>query len=144
MGFAYLPSRTPLRRSPKRSRSRFRPPTRQIKIEGCRADDDQPDDPPWLPVQDRRAVVTDEQRIRNVVARLSRRHQSGGSVIERAAIVAEGADSQMIVAWIVAHDGQPELLASAPARRGLHGQRLSAGAGGGAPRRYVLPPGVLP
>lgn len=65
-------------------------------------------------------------------------------VIVRAAIVAEGADSQTIVAWIMAHDGQPEFLASAPARGGLHGQRLSAGAVGGAPQCYVLPPGVLP
>ena len=88
-------------------------------------------------------MVTDEQRIRNVVARLSRRHESGGSVIERAAIVAEGADSQTIVAWIVAHDGQPEFVASAPARGGLHGGRPSADVFGGAPRRYVLPPGVL-
>lgn len=86
--------------------------------------------------------MIDDQKIRDVVTRLSRRHESGGTVIERAAIVAE-ADSQTIVAWIVAHDGQPESLASAPARGGLHGGRLSAGGVGGAPRRYVLPPGAL-
>jgi hypothetical protein len=50
-----------------------------------------------------------------VVARLSRRRESGGTVIERTAIVAEGAHSQTIVAWVVAHDGQPEFLATAPA-----------------------------
>lgn len=142
MGFASLPSKTPLRRSPKQSRSRFRSPTRRIKIEGWRTDDDQPDDPLWLPVQDR-CRMSDDQSIRDVVARLSRHHESGGTVIERAAIVAEGADSQTIVAWIVAHDGQPEFLASAPARGGLHGGRLSADGVGTAPRRYVLPPGVL-
>jgi hypothetical protein len=87
--------------------------------------------------------ITDDQKIRDVVVRLSRRHKSGGTVIERAAIVAEGSDSQSIVAWIVAHDGQPEFLVPAVARGGLHGGRLSGGGAGGAPRRYVLPPGVL-
>jgi hypothetical protein len=88
--------------------------------------------------------MIDDQKIRDVVTRLSRRHESGGTVIERAAIVAEGADSQTIVAWIVAHDGQPEsLAASSPARGGLHGGRLTGGGVGGAPRRYVLPPGAL-
>ena len=87
--------------------------------------------------------MIDDQKIRDVVTRLSRRHESGGTVIERAAIVAEGADSQTIVAWIVAHDGQPESLAPATARGGLHGGHLSAARVGGAPRRYVLPPGAL-
>jgi hypothetical protein len=87
--------------------------------------------------------MIDDQKIRDVVTRLSRRHESGGTVIERAAIVAEGANSQTIVAWIVDHDGQPEAPASAPAGGGLHGGRLSGGGVGGAPRRYVLPPGVL-
>jgi hypothetical protein len=86
----------------------------------------------------------DDTNIRDVVTRLSRHHASGGSVIERAAIVAEGADSQSIVAWIVAHDGQPEFMAPALARGGLHGRQLSgSGGAGGAPRRYVLPPGAL-
>lgn len=86
----------------------------------------------------------DDTNIRDVVTRLSRRHESGGTVIERAAIVAEGAESQSIVAWIVAHDGQPEFVAPALARGGLHGGRLTTNGGaGGAPRRYVLPPGAL-
>jgi len=88
--------------------------------------------------------MIDDQRIRDVVTRLSRRHEGGGTVIERAAIVAEGADSRSIVAWIVAHDGQPEFRAPASARGGLHGARPSVAGGGDAPRRYVLPPGVLP
>jgi hypothetical protein len=87
--------------------------------------------------------MIDDQGIRDVVTRLSRRHESGGTVIERAAIVAEGAESKTIVAWIVAHEGQPEFLAPAAARGGLHGGRLGASGVGGAPRRYVLPPGVL-
>ena len=85
----------------------------------------------------------DDKAIRDVVTRLARRHESGGTVIERAAIVAEGAESQSIVAWIVAHDGQPESLAPAPTHGGLHAGRLGTGGVGGAPRRYVLPPGVL-
>jgi len=89
-------------------------------------------------------MTIDEKTIRDVVTRLSRRHESGGTVIERAAIVAEGAESQSIVAWIVAHDGQPEFPAPAPARGGLHGGRMGGRATvGDAPRRYVLPPGAL-
>jgi hypothetical protein len=89
-------------------------------------------------------MTIDDKAIRDVVTRLARRHESGGTVIERAAIVAEGAESKSIVAWIVAHDGQPEFPALARAHGGLYG----GGAGarttvGDAPRRYVLPPGAL-
>jgi hypothetical protein len=89
--------------------------------------------------------MIDDEKIQEVVRRLSRRHQSGGAVIERAAILAEGAASQSILAWIVEHDGQPEALATASAKGGLHGGRLG-GAGRphtSAPQRYVLPPGAL-
>ena len=66
----------------------------------------------------------DDKAIRDVVTRLARRHESGGTVIERAAIVAEGAESQSIVAWIVAHDGQPEFSALArPSRGAVRRQR---------------------
>jgi hypothetical protein len=85
------------------------------------------------------------EAIRAIVTRLSRPHPSGGAVIERAAIVAEGADATAIVRWILAHAGQPETLVPAEPTRGLHGARLSGGAGaeGGQPRRYVLPVGAL-
>ena len=87
---------------------------------------------------------SDDTAIRDVVTRLARRHESGGTVIERAAIVAEGAESQSIVAWIVAHDGQPEFPAVARRQGGLHGDRVGARTTvGDAPRRYVLPPGAL-
>ncbi len=87
----------------------------------------------------------EDDAIRILVTRLSRPHGSGGEVIERAAIVAEGADYPEILAWITAHDGQPEAQPSASAGRGLHSARLTdRGAGGGStPRRYVLPPGAL-
>jgi hypothetical protein len=86
----------------------------------------------------------DDTAIQALVTRLARRGRGGTLVIERAAILAEGKTSAAILAWIMAHDGQPEALAPAAAPRGLHGARLSAAAGGSAaPRRYVLPAGVL-
>jgi hypothetical protein len=83
--------------------------------------------------------------IRAIVTRLSRPHASGGDVIERAAILAEGADANAIVDWILAHAGQPEATAPPAATRGLHSPRLSDGRGadGGSPRRYILPVGAL-
>jgi hypothetical protein len=66
-------------------------------------------------------------------------------VIERAVIIAEGADSAAIIAWITAHAGAPEATVAAARRRGLHGSRLND-SGGEEPRtplRYVLPAGAL-
>ncbi len=88
----------------------------------------------------------DDETIHALVSRLARRHSSGGEVIERAAILAAGADSAAVLAWIAAHDGQPEAQAvPTTAARGLHSDRLSNGTGLGSstPRRYVFPPGVL-
>jgi hypothetical protein len=86
-----------------------------------------------------------DDAIRAVVRRLSRPHASGGVVIERAAILAEGADSVAIVAWILAHAGRPEDAVPTASTRGLHGPRQSGrpGTDGGLPRRYVLPDGAL-
>jgi hypothetical protein len=67
-------------------------------------------------------------------------------VIERAAIMAAGADSAEVLAWIVAHAGEPEdAVRPAAGRGGLHGARADAAAAGASrtPRRYVLPPGTL-
>ena len=83
--------------------------------------------------------MMDDQAIRILVKRLSRPHRSGGEVVERAAILAAGGDTPAILAWIAAHDGQPEHSASGEPRRGLHGARSA----GGESRRYVLPPGAL-
>ena len=86
----------------------------------------------------------EDDAIRTLVIRLSRAHPSGGGVIERAAILAEGADFDAVVGWIMAHDGQPEAKAAPSAGRGLHGTRLTAAAGAtGPPVRYVLPAGAL-
>jgi hypothetical protein len=89
--------------------------------------------------------MMDDDAIKDVVTRLSRRHPSGGTVIERAAVVAEGADSKAILNWIAAHDGEPEAPAAAESVGGLHPGRLGgiAGTSARAARRYVLPPGTL-
>lgn len=88
--------------------------------------------------------MIEDEAIRTLVGRLSRPHRSGGEVIERAAIVAAGPDAAAILAWITAHDGQPETRVPALSR-GLHGARVtdSGGADSSTPRRYVLPPGAL-
>jgi hypothetical protein len=86
----------------------------------------------------------DDDAIRILVTRLSRPHPSGGKVIERAAILAEGADSAAVLTWIVDHAGEPEDRVAAVAGRGLHSARDDTGrAGARAPLRYVLPPGAL-
>jgi hypothetical protein len=90
-----------------------------------------------------RDAAADDDGTRAIVARLSRRHSSGGTVIERAAILAEGAGSARVVAWVVAHGGQPE-AAVVSMTRGLHSPRLDAPGGTvRAPLRYVLPAGAL-
>jgi len=87
---------------------------------------------------------TADDSIRALVTRLARPHSSGGAVIERAAILADGADFSAVMAWISAHDGEPEQLAAAPSR-GLHGARLdrSGGSTSSTPLRFVLPAGAL-
>jgi hypothetical protein len=87
----------------------------------------------------------DDEAIRRVVVRLSRPHPSGGEVIERAAILAEGPDSSAVLTWIAAHDGAPEDRAPAASGRGLHSARLHRGGAADTrpPLRYVLPRGAL-
>jgi hypothetical protein len=90
------------------------------------------------------AYVNDDA-IRALVTRLARAHPSGGTVIERAAILAEGADSEAVTKWILAHGGEPEAAVETSRRHGIHGARLHA-SGGSAPRapsRFVLPTGAL-
>ena len=83
----------------------------------------------------------DDDSIRALVRRLSRRHRSGGRVIERAAVVASGANGQAIIDWIVAHDGRPETSRpTAAGQGGLYGARTERPS---APQRYVLPADAL-
>ncbi len=100
-----------------------------------------------MPAEDTPHEVADDDAIRSLVKRLSRPHPSGGRVIERAAILAEGADSSAVLTWIAAHAGQPEAQAPVSAGRGLHSARTGDGANGDVdrrtPRRYVLPHDAL-
>ncbi len=89
-------------------------------------------------------AVADED-ISTLVARLSRKHRSGGRVIERAAIMAEGGNSAAILAWLAENGWEPEADAPATSDRsgmGLHGMRREAERGRAqaqAPRRYISP-----
>src|SRR3954469_12735602 len=77
-----------------------------------------------------------DDAIRALVIRLARSHPSGGKVIERAALLASGADLQAVMSWVAEHGGQPETTPSAGSQRGLYGSRVEAVH---QPRRYVLP-----
>jgi len=86
----------------------------------------------------------DDEGIRALVTRLARPHRSGGYVVDRAALLADGADFAEVMAWITARGGTAEAVVST-ARGGLHEQHFDerAGAPAQAPRRFVLPPGAL-
>ncbi len=73
--------------------------------------------------------------------RLARPHASGGMVIERSVILAEGADSAAILTWISDHDGVADSTSATARSTGLHGLRDVVGVGGQAApaRRFVLP-----
>jgi hypothetical protein len=86
--------------------------------------------------------VAGEADIRALVRRLSRPHSSGGRVIERAAILAEGSTSRAILAWIEDHGGLAEELVTRAPTGGLHGARGQA-VSRGLPQRYVLPADAL-
>src|SRR4051794_14421912 len=81
----------------------------------------------------------DDDAMRARLKRLARPHRSGGWVIERATLLAEGAAFDGALAWIEAHGGTPELPAVSTGRRGLHSPRSAAPR---APLRYVLPAGT--
>jgi hypothetical protein len=85
--------------------------------------------------------AVDDDAIRALVTRLARPHSSGGEVIERAAILAEGADFAAVMTWITAHAGIPEAQVASAPRHGLHG--YSGGAAPRPPLRFVLPAGAL-
>ncbi len=79
-----------------------------------------------------------------LIKSLSRPHESGGFVIERAAILATGRDSPEILEWITTHSGTPEMPAARS--QGLHGPRITGGHDGASaskPTRFVLPAGAL-
>ncbi len=87
----------------------------------------------------------EDDAIRTLVVRLARPHPSGGQVVERAAILAEGADFDAVMSWILARGGKAETMASAAPGRGLHAARKDERAEGAnrTPLRFVLPAGAL-
>lgn len=85
----------------------------------------------------------DDEAIRVLVGRLARPHRSGGGVIERASLLAAGADFKSTMVWIEAHGGKPEPLAALAPQRGLHSSRLAEGAGDRTPLRFILPAAAL-
>lgn len=91
--------------------------------------------------------MIEESAIRDIVVRLARPARSGGHTVERAAMLAEGADFGDIEAWIISRGGSPQEPAGAKPSGGggLHGDRdrtnrMRASA---PPARYVLPASAL-
>jgi hypothetical protein len=87
----------------------------------------------------------DDSAIQALVARLARAHPSGGHIVERAAIVAAGADSHAVMTWITDHGGIPEAAEATSQRHGLHGALRHAGGGSESqtPSRFILPAGAF-
>jgi hypothetical protein len=81
----------------------------------------------------------EDDAIRTLLSHLARPNASGGTTIERAAILAAGVDFTQVIEWIDAHDGRAETLRPTVAGRGLHGSRIESGGPQRAPLRYVLP-----
>ena len=87
----------------------------------------------------------DDPEINALLTSLSRPHSSGGVVIERAAILAAGADFSAVMDWITAHGGTADATLPATRKRGIHGSRMNGGdvTARRAPARFVLPAGAL-
>jgi hypothetical protein len=83
-----------------------------------------------------------DERIRALVARLARPHPSGARVIERATLLAEGADFRAVITWIEARGGRPEAVKPSRAPRGLHSARTAGDDRSAAPLRYLVPAGA--
>jgi hypothetical protein len=74
-----------------------------------------------------------------LVRRLARPHASGGMVIERSVILAEGANSAAILSWISEHDGVADSTTPSTRSSGLHGSRAAAPLRAAPAQRFVLP-----
>ena len=83
----------------------------------------------------------DDAELGAIVKRLARRTPLGGRVVERAALLAEGADFAALLAWIEAHDGVPEEVATPPRTGGLFVDRHREPPQ--QPLRFVLPPSAF-
>ena len=95
-------------------------------------------------MQDTTDSPGDDAAIAARVRRLCRPHSSGGTVIERSVILAEGSSAASMLAWIEDHDGVGDSTAVGVRHSGLHGARGAlAQAGSGPAKRFVLPPGAF-
>jgi hypothetical protein len=90
-----------------------------------------------------KAPVPTDAALRALVTGLARPHRSGGQVIERASLLASGADFRAAVTWIEAHGGTSEVALPRPGRSsgGLHSARQAPA--DPTPLRFVLPSGAL-
>jgi hypothetical protein len=88
------------------------------------------------------APAPTDDAMRSLVQRLGRPHKSGGRVVERASLLAEGADFAAVIAWIEANGGEAEEIAPAKASRGLHSARVTPTADR-QPLRFVVPAAAL-
>lgn len=79
----------------------------------------------------------DDAALRAVVSRLARPDRSGGHVVERAALMADGTDFTALLGWIESHGGVPEALP--PSATGARSAALFADRRPQHPRRFVLP-----
>jgi len=96
-------------------------------------------------VPSRRTRDPTEQRDVRACSRGSDSTRFGRHGRERAALLAEGADFDVTMAWIVAHGGEPEAAVVATASRGgLHGcpPGLTRPAGPAGAAALCLPPGA--
>jgi hypothetical protein len=87
----------------------------------------------------------DDDAIRSLVSRLARPRPGGGATVERAAILAEGADFDAVISWIAGRGGEAEAATKSSARHGLHGAQMRA-TGSAQPRvpaRFILPADAL-
>ena len=98
-----------------------------------------------MPTTSSREMRESEGAVRAAVIRLSRPDGEGGAVIERAAIIAEGATAAAIEAWIIDHGGQAEAPTSGAPAPGLYRLRPEGptSARRRTPRRYALPAAAL-
>jgi hypothetical protein len=96
--------------------------------------------PGVLPEPARVESDADDDATRAEVRRAARPDRSGGWLVERATLLAGGAEFGAAVAWIEAHGGVPELPATPRLQRGLHSPRAAEGP---APLRFLLPADAL-
>jgi hypothetical protein len=90
-------------------------------------------------------TAMENDAICTLVTRLARPHASGGEVVERAALLAEGGDFAAVMTWIADHGGEPEATVMSSPAGGLHGSLIhdSGRIEDRSPRRFVLPAGAL-